>query len=111
MFFFKENFITQLRFSIHSTANISKRLIFGKSNLITRSIEELAEKILLVQYRLVTNDYETDETFPGAWFIAKYVLERDMDRSLEFSTAEWLLEHDHEELALKVEKLDDYLMI
>ena len=34
--------------------------------------------------------------------IAKYVLERNIDRSLEFSTAEWLLEQTEEELALKV---------
>jgi hypothetical protein len=50
------------------------------------------------------NEYSNDETFPGVDILAKYILERNINPSLEFSTAEWLLEHNEEELALKVEK-------
>ena len=48
------------------------------------------------------NEYPNDETFPGIWIIAKYILERDIDRSFEFSVAQWLLEQNEEELAIKV---------
>ncbi len=50
------------------------------------------------------NEYSDDETFPGIWIIAKYILERNMDRSVEFSIAKWLLEQHEEELAIKVSK-------
>ena len=48
------------------------------------------------------NEYPHDETFPGVWIIGKYILERDMDRSLEFGVAKWLFEKDEKELAIKV---------
>lgn len=57
-----------------------------------------------IQYRLATNEYSNDDTFPGIWIIAKYVLERNLDLSLTFSIAEWLLGHQEEELAIKVLK-------
>jgi hypothetical protein len=50
------------------------------------------------------NEYSDDETFPGIWIIAKYILERNIDRSVEFSIAKWLLEQHEEELAIKVSK-------
>jgi hypothetical protein len=48
------------------------------------------------------NEYPNDDTFPGIWIIGKYILERNIDRSLEFSTGKWLLEQNEEELAIKV---------
>jgi hypothetical protein len=53
----------------------------------------------------VSNDYESDGSFPGVWIIAKYILERNIDRTLEFATADWLLKRNEDELALKVSQL------
>ncbi len=49
-------------------------------------------------------EYPHDDTFPGIWIIGKYILERNIDRSLEFSVGKWLLEQNEEELAIKVSK-------
>ncbi|CAF1135967.1 unnamed protein product [Adineta steineri] len=57
---------------------------------------EIWKKIVLKEY---PND---DDTFPGIWVIAKYILERNIDRSVEFSIAKWLLEQNEEELAIKI---------
>ncbi|CAF0936606.1 unnamed protein product [Rotaria sordida] len=66
------------------------------------STHEKHEQAIDIWKKLVSNEYSNDETFPGIWIIAKYILERNIDRSLEFSIATWLLERHEEELALKI---------
>lgn len=65
--------------------------------------EHFLSKHFPIQYRLVTSEFQNDSTFQGVWIIAKYILERNqIDRTLQFQTAEWLLDQNEEELALKV---------
>ncbi|CAF3329167.1 unnamed protein product [Rotaria socialis] len=52
--------------------------------------------------RIVLKEYSNDDTFPGTWIIGKYILERNLDRSWEFSIAKWILEQNEEELAVKI---------
>ncbi|CAF4706598.1 unnamed protein product, partial [Rotaria sp. Silwood2] len=66
------------------------------------SAHEKHQQTIDIWKKLVSNEYSNDDTFPGIWIIAKYILERNIDRSLEFSTATWLLEQNEEELALKI---------
>ncbi|CAF0938815.1 unnamed protein product [Adineta ricciae] len=66
------------------------------------SAHEKHEQTVNIWKKLVSNEYSHDETFPGVWILAKYIMEKDIDRSVAFSTAEWLLEQHEEELALKI---------
>ncbi|CAF3415696.1 unnamed protein product [Rotaria sp. Silwood2] len=51
----------------------------------------------IVYCGLVLDEYSNDNTFPDIWIIEKYTFERNIDRSLEFSIAPWLLERNEEE--------------
>ncbi|CAF3361302.1 unnamed protein product [Rotaria socialis] len=69
---------------------------------ILYSSHEKHQQAIDIWKKLVSNEYSNDDTFPGVWILAKYILERNIDRSLEFSTAAWFLERNEEELALKI---------
>ncbi|CAF2787179.1 unnamed protein product [Rotaria sp. Silwood2] len=69
---------------------------------ILYSAHDKHEQTIDIWKKIVLNEYSNDETFPGIWIIAKYILERNLSRSLEFSVAKWLLEQNEEELAIKI---------
>ncbi|CAF0756135.1 unnamed protein product [Adineta ricciae] len=77
------------------------RLYHGAA--IVYSAHDKHEQTLDIWRKIVLKEYPVDdETFPGIWIIAKYVLERDIDRAVEFSIAKWLLEQNEEESAIKI---------
>ncbi|CAF1402883.1 unnamed protein product [Rotaria sp. Silwood1] len=69
---------------------------------ILYSAHDKHEQTIDIWKKIVLNEYSNDDTFPGIWIIAQYILERNLDRSFEFSVAKWLLEQNEEELAIKI---------
>ncbi|UJR21964.1 hypothetical protein I4U23_025032 [Adineta vaga] len=69
---------------------------------ILSAAHEKHEQTIDIWKKLVSNEYSYDETFPGVSVIAKYVIEKTMDRAVAFSTAEWFLIQHEEELAVKI---------
>ncbi|CAF4014251.1 unnamed protein product [Rotaria magnacalcarata] len=69
---------------------------------ILYSAHDKHEQTIDIWKKIVLKEYSNDDTFPGIWIIGKYILERNLDRSWEFSIAKWLLEQNEEELAVKI---------
>ncbi|CAF1199885.1 unnamed protein product [Adineta steineri] len=91
--------------SLHIPVDYTNILIDAKfyhAAALLSSAHQKHEQAINIWKKLISNEYSNDETFPGIWIIAKYIIERNFDRSLEFSTAEWLLERHEEDLAIKI---------
>ncbi|UJR27237.1 hypothetical protein I4U23_008533 [Adineta vaga] len=69
---------------------------------ILYSAHDKHEQTIEIWKKIVLKEYSYDDTFPGIWIIAQYILERNIDRTIEFSIAKWLLERNEEELAIKI---------